>query len=447
MERLVGIIIALLALSIMMLIHELGHFIVGRKLGFKIDELMIFMGPVVWQTERKGIRYTLRLFPIGAAVQFAGEYEQADESEAGLAVAGGVTPPPKDPALFMNRPKRYRAAVLAAGSLANILSGILIFFLLFATTGYTIPVLNTVEAGTQAADAGLQAGDEIIRLAGERIYTSADASLALYFAGSDSDGISITVRRDGQEIEALLTPVLSTVYQVGISTQTTTDGRLEVVEISSWQNGGDPVFEEGDIILKVGDTEVTLDNFATELAPYQGAAAPITVFRQGQEQVIYSTSKAVATANSTGLALTVSHNVLRALPYSFQYGWSTIRGSFQAIGALISGKIAASDALSGPVGIVSMISDVVVESRINWGEKFLELLNMIALISLSLGFTNLLPIPLLDGNHLLLLAVEAIRGKALSAKVRNVISAIGLVIIIFLFAYGLYLDIGRILQG
>ncbi|MDD2214181.1 MAG: site-2 protease family protein, partial [Oscillospiraceae bacterium] len=320
MERLVGIIIALLALSIMMLIHELGHFIVGRKLGFKIDELMIFMGPVVWQTERKGIRYTLRLFPIGAAVQFAGEYEQADESEAGLAVAGGVTPPPKDPALFMNRPKRYRAAVLAAGSLANILSGILIFFLLFATTGYTIPVLNTVEAGTQAADAGLQAGDEIIRLAGERIYTSADASLALYFAGSDSDGISITVRRDGQEIEALLTPVLSTVYQVGISTQTTTDGRLEVVEISSWQNGGDPVFEEGDIILKVGDTEVTLDNFATELAPYQGAAAPITVFRQGQEQVIYSTSKAVATANSTGLALTVSHNVLRALPYSFQYG-------------------------------------------------------------------------------------------------------------------------------
>ncbi|NJP39932.1 RIP metalloprotease RseP [Oscillospiraceae bacterium HV4-5-C5C] len=446
MERLVGIIIALLALSIMMLIHELGHFIVGRKLGFKIDELMIFMGPVVWQTERKGIRYTLRLFPIGAAVQFAGEYEQPEDQTSGMTAADGVASA-KDPSLFMNRPKRYRAAVLAAGSLANILSGILIFFLLFATTGYTIPVLGTVEANTQAADSGLQAGDEIIRLAGERIYTSADASMALYFSGSDSEGIPITVRRDGQAIEAVLTPVMSTVYQVGISTQTTADGRLEVVGISSWQNGGDPVFEDGDIILKVGDTEVTLDNFATELAPYQGASAPITVFRQGKEQVIYSTSKAVETANSTGLVLTVSHNVLRALPYSFQYGWSTIRGSFQAIGALISGKIAASDALSGPVGIVSMISDVVVESRINWGEKFLELLNMIALISLSLGFTNLLPIPLLDGNHLLLLAVEAVRGKPLSARVRNVISAVGLVIIIFLFAYGLYLDIGRIIQG
>ena len=136
---LVGILTGLLVLSLMMLVHELGHYLAGRALGFKIEEFSIFMGPVLFEWERDGIRYNIKLLPIGASVSFAGELtDGADEPPT------SETPryAPDDPGLFYNRPRWRRAIVIAMGPLVNFLTAFLAFVVMFTTFGHTVPVLG-----------------------------------------------------------------------------------------------------------------------------------------------------------------------------------------------------------------------------------------------------------------------------------------------------------------
>ena len=269
MERIVGILIALLALGIMMTIHELGHYLTGRKLGFKIEEFMIFMGPVLWSWEKNGIKYSLRLFPIGAAVQFAGEMAGSDDNGEDTIQVSEDSPvyDKNDPGLFMNRPKRYRAVVLAAGSLANILSGVLIFALMFAFTGYITPDISRVPEGTQAHAAGLEVGDRIILSNEQKIKTNLDLSFSFNFLEAD-EAVDIQVEKlDGRVVDLTLLPEARRVYQVGITTDGSKD-EIHVLGVADWQNNNNPVFEIGDIILEVNGAAVdqnSLSSVVTEL--------------------------------------------------------------------------------------------------------------------------------------------------------------------------------------
>ena len=132
-----------------------------------------------------------------------------------------------------------------------------------------------------------------------------------------------------------------------------------------------------------------------------------------------------------------------AINQAFQWSWSIVKVTVRSIGKMFTGAIRPQDALSGPVGVVSMISDVVNDEQ-PLADKIYQLLWMFALISVSLGFMNLLPIPPLDGNHLVLIIIETIRGKPLSVKVQNLIGMIGIALIIMLALAGLFFDIMRL---
>ncbi len=456
MERLVGIVIALLALGIMMTIHELGHYLTGRKLGFKIEEFMIFMGPVLWSWEKNDIKYSLRLFPIGAAVQFAGEMEGVDDSEEESDSSNQVNDSGQpgdipaivydknDPGLFMNRPKRYRAVVLAAGSIANILSGILIFAMIFAFTGYVTPDISMVPADTQAAAAGLEAGDTVIRSNDQPVRTNLDLAFSTNLLGAE-DELLLTVRKaDGSIRELVLKPEARKVYQIGITTDSSQDV-IEILDVADWQNDGNPNLKVGDIILAINGEEVTQETLVKKLTALQGADAEFTILRNGEDITVRSTAREVDTFNDRGIVMTSVDGNPAAIPYAVKYSWSTLKTTIRSLLSIFKRQIAPQDALTGPVGIINVMSDVVTQESFNFGEKLASLANLVAIISLSLGFTNLLPIPLLDGNHLLLLLVEAVRGKQLSSRAQTVITITGLAIIIFLFAFGLYADVLRIL--
>ncbi|MHB8964075.1 MAG: site-2 protease family protein, partial [Saccharofermentanales bacterium] len=137
----------------------------------------------------------------------------------------------------------------------------------------------------------------------------------------------------------------------------------------------------------------------------------------------------------TGFSASVSESV--------KYSYSIIRLTFKSISMIFTGELKAKDSLSGPVGVVNLVGDVVNQDA-PWTEKIADLLWMFALISLNLGVFNLLPIPALDGSHLLLLGVEAVRRKRLSAKVQGTIVAVGFALIIGLAIMGLVFDIMRI---
>lgn len=465
MDGLLGIVIGILLLSLMMFLHELGHYVVGKKLGFKILEFNIFMGPVLFSFYRNGVKYSLRLVPIGASVQFAGEGEMgvdADTPRASWAPevetpSGKITSAwgeynskvlsgDDDPRLFYNRPKRSRAAVLLAGPFMNILSAFLAFIIIFNSLGYVLPVISKLSSDGQAVHAGLKVGDTIIELNGSSIRNHMDWNYAYLFIKPGEKTPVKYLDANGVEHESVFEPQAIQKKMLGIVRENLNAGAVRVVGVDPESNNGQPVLRAGDIILQVNGQDVNNENVSSVIDQASDNNIQLRILRGDAELELVTLAKVKPAFNSVGLSFTQKFDFLGSIPYAVNFSVSILKLTFSSIGQLIAGQIKAQDALSGPVGIVDTISGVVTQNKVDAMDKFMQLLQLFALISLSLGIMNLLPIPLLDGSHLLLIIVEAIRGKKLSMKAQTAISMIGLIIIFGLFAIGLYFDITRILS-
>ncbi|MGI6545677.1 MAG: RIP metalloprotease RseP [Fastidiosipilaceae bacterium] len=439
MNSLLGILVALVLIGLIASIHELGHYLTGRRLGFKVLSFQIFVGPTLVSWERGGIEYSIHLIPLGAAVNFAGEYEVKD-GEDGEEIVEST-----DSAVFGNRPKLSRAAVLLAGPFANILTGVLAFSLAFAIAGHAVPILSSIPPDSQAAETGLQEGDRILSVNGSAVDTDLDLASGLMFNGP-LDNTVLTVRREGEQMEMVLRPRKQTRPMIGISMSELSDGRVQVVEVMPESNRGDPVLSVGDIILTIAGTQVYINNISEVLESQGAKPFKLTVERKGQVSELEMRATEIESVNAIGLTLAESDSALTALPYSFRYGWSVLKMTGRSLGKLFIGELSPTETLSGPVGIVGVISEATTQTGVPLSAKVLNVLRLFALISLSVGFANLLPIPLLDGNRLLLILVEAIRGKKLSYKAQSVISVIGVAMILGLFALALYADISRLIN-
>ncbi|MEA4888428.1 MAG: RIP metalloprotease RseP [Clostridiaceae bacterium] len=426
-----GIVVGLIILSVMMIVHELGHYLTGRRLGFAIEEFAIFMGPVLFSWEKKGIKYSIKLLPIGASVRFAGEYLDNDEVDM-------------DPSHFYNRPKWARAIVISTGPALNLLSGVLAFFIMFASFGYTIPVIGQIQKGTQAAAAGLQTGDRILRADGEAIRTTLDYSGQEMFF-SDDQTVDLLVRgSDGQTRTAVLQPAVSDVYRLGIQIRVDNSLGTVIESVDADSNGGNPVLKANDILKAANGVPADdLNAFSAAVQASAGKTVEVTIQRDGQEMTVVTQPALTQVVNDRGITFQSQTAILPAIGQSFQWSWSIIKVTVRSIGLMFAGTVKPQDTLSGPVGVVSLISDVVTQEE-PLVDKIYQLLWMFALISVSLGFMNLLPIPPLDGNHLVLIGVEAIRRKRLSVKIQNLIGLVGIGIIVILALAGLYFDIMRL---
>ncbi len=167
MQQLIGIITALIILSLMLFLHELGHFIAGRKLGFRVEEFSIFMGPRLLSWEKNGVRYSLKALPIGASVQFAGEYPDEEEDYK------------MKPGDFYAQPVWARFITLLAGPFMNVLTAFLIFVIIFASLGFATTKVAELEEGSLAEQADLRPGEKIVRMNGSKIKCDFDLQIAL----------------------------------------------------------------------------------------------------------------------------------------------------------------------------------------------------------------------------------------------------------------------------
>ena len=426
-----GVVIGLIILSIMMIVHELGHFLTGRKLGFKIEEFSIFMGPVLFSWTRKNIKYNIKLLPIGASVRFAGEYSQDGTPE-------------DEPGHFFNRPKRARALVIATGPLLNLLSGVLAFLIMFSVFGYEMPTLFQVYEQTQAQEAGLEAGDKVVEIEGEKVRTTLDFRGRMAFIGND-EPVDVTVRTvDGDLKTVVLEPEYLTRYRLGVEAVKVPDGPGTVIQsVEENANNGNPVIEVGDVLLAVNGVAFEDDDFAQTVESSAGEPIIVTVDRDGVTLDLEMVATQYQDYLPRGIYFTASQQFGQAVSQSFLWSWSIVKVTLRSVGMIFAGTIEAKDTLSGPVGVVTMISDVVSQST-SLSDIIFQLLWLFALVSISLGFMNLLPIPPLDGNHLLLILFEAIRGKRLSERTQNAIGYAGLFLIIILAAMGLIFDVMRL---
>ncbi len=432
-----GILTGILLLSVIMILHEIGHFATGRKLGFKVEEFSLFMGPRLLSREINGTRYSLKLFPIGASCRFAGEEgEEDDQTAADLAVD-------RD-ARFFDRPRWARAIVLTAGAAMNYLSGVLVFFLMFAWFGFATNTVALIGAGSQAETAGLKVGDRVVAVDGARVGTQLDFVAQVMFLPPE-DAVTLTVETAGtrEMRDVVLNPVKSSTYRLGVTVDLGGEQPV-IMEVDPASNDGNPVLIKGDVLVSVnGVPYEQSDAFAAEVEQSQGAEVTVRVVRDGVTEDIRMRPVLMEYYNPQGIQFAAGTGVGRSAVEAFRYSWSIVRFTVKGISMMIAGQISARDNLSGPIGIVSMIGDVV-ETEQPLADKVYSLLSMFGLISVNLAFMNLLPIPPLDGNHLLLTGIEAIRGKRLSARVQTAISLVGFALLIGLAVLVVVFDVMRL---
>lgn len=221
------IIIAILIFSIIILFHELGHFLLAKANGIRVNEFCLGLGPRVFGITRGETVYSLHLFPIGGACIMEGEDEESDDSRA-----------------FGKKSVWARISVVAAGPLFNFLMAFVFAFILLCNTGYDLPVLSGVSEGYPAAEAGLEAGDTIVKINHSRIHFFRDISVYTQFHPGET--VTITYERDGERYETEITPKYNEefgYYMYGIqgSTERTFGSVLDtlgysVYEVKYWIN-------------------------------------------------------------------------------------------------------------------------------------------------------------------------------------------------------------------
>lgn len=405
----------IILLGFLILIHEAGHMIVAKWCKVKVNEFSIGFGPLIWKKQGKETLYSIRLIPLGGFCSMEGE-EQRSDSKGSFSQA--------------SIPKRM--AIVVAGATVNIIFGLVVYFILMSSTGnYISNEIDSTIDGYVAQEIGLQQGDKIIEMNGEKIKSKYDLDKITETATKDKE-FTIKIDRNGEEKEykTKLTEVQNKVTGLYI------DDDCKIITIDK----GSPAEKQGvkpnDVLIKINNEEINGDvNKAVSLIRQKGVGTVLLTVKRGNEEINIELTPDYESSFYLGVDLKeaentfVNHLIYGAVETS-DFGLSIIDNLKQ----LFTGRVGI-DQMMGPVGISEAVA------KTNGLQEFIYLL---ALISLSLGVTNLLPIPALDGGKLLILLIEAIRRKPLKQETEINIQLIGFSILIALSLYVSYNDILRI---
>jgi regulator of sigma E protease len=426
--------IGLLGLGLLAAAHEIGHFVVARALGVKVYELSIFVGPSLVNWKRNGTEYHIRLIPFGAYVRFS-EYDE--ESEA----------PPEASDELINQPRWKRLLVSVAGPVTNVLLGMIILAVLFSVSGFLTTRLDEIVEGSQMSETEAVAGDRIISVNGSRVYTLMDVQVDLsMISNTDTMRIGFQSETTGKMYEVQLIPTVKQVYMLGITRYIGLNdlNGWEVTYVDPNQNEGSPVIQVGDTILSVAGVSVDSPDIGNLIGGSEGDVLIVTVIRDGKEMDVDVKPFLADYTNDRGIYAQEGSGISETLREVFLYPVSLLRSTGTMIRSAFQEKVEPYNVLGGPVGMISVVSDVVDEPNQNFSEKAEQLTALAGVISIALAITNMLPLPGLDGNAIVLLAVEMIRGKKISYRTEQVINVIGFVIIVALVIFALASDIIRL---
>ncbi len=405
-------------LGFLIFIHEGGHFIVAKLCKIRVNEFAIGFGPVIFKKQGKETLFQLRLIPLGGFCNMEGE-EERSEVEGSFSKA--------------SIPKRI--AVVAAGGLVNIIFALLIYFTLMSCVGNNVSnVIDTVVPNYSAQTAGLRENDKILKIDGKKIKNKADLDEALErFNGNE---LSILIERDGKEQEIKLKPTEEKYNYTGIAVNATKDKLTEIAALYPDSPGEKQGLQVKDIIIAINDNPI--ENNAQKLVDYInlsiGKEIKFTVERNG-ENIDITIMPDVMSNYLLGVNLKMAeNNFINNIYYAFFDTGEFAISIVDNLRLLFSGGVSI-DQLMGPVGI----SDVVAQTN-----GLADFIYILALISISLGFTNLLPFPPLDGGKIVILLIEAIRRKPLKEKTEINIQLVGFIFLMSLMVYVTYNDILRI---
>lgn len=424
------IIIAIVIFSVVILIHELGHFLLAKKNRIVVTEFSLGMGPRLLSTVKNGTRYSLKAFPLGGSCAMLGE-----DAEDG------------QPGTFNSASVWGRISVVAAGPIFNFLLAFVLAVLIVGMRGYDPASIVEVNKGSAAEAAGLKAGDMITEYDGYHIDLSKDLTIYAYLNAPTEDAVNMKVMRDGKEQEITYKPDVNIRYLLGFNRTDTESMRVEsLIEGMPLAEVG---VQAGDVITSINGVALP-DGAAYEKYiaqhPLSDKPIDITYMRDGLEYDATLTPREYRTP-VLGFAYNGAYEAaegLNVLKYGMLEVKYFIRTTVLSLKELVTGQLGMKD-LSGPVGVVDAIGDTYEQSRSEGAMVvWINLLSMAVLLSANLGVMNLLPIPALDGGRLVFLIVEAVRRKPVNRQVEGMIHFAGLMLLMVLMVVVMYNDILKI---
>lgn len=417
-----------LGLALIIFVHELGHFLVAKAFGVRVVTFSLGFGKRLWGFRRGDTDYRISLVPLGGYVRMGGE--MLDERTG-------------DPREFLSKPRWQRVLIYLAGPLANIVLAVVLIAGLFVVgtpTDRNPPVIGTVEEGSPAAAAGLRTGDRILALGSEEITLWRDVDFAV--ATSPGRPLAVRYARDGEERTTTLVPeeVPRDGYGIAGFHPRLSPRITDLVADSRAAAAG---LERGDVIAAVDGQPV---HDVQEFIDYVGARpetqVAIAIRRDDRPLTLAVVPADVEGVGRIGVYVGYYQRlpVGAALVESVRFNADIIVKTVQVLGKLFSREIAPQSAVAGPVGIADSLGRAAEQG-------LLPLLFTIAILSTSIAFVNLLPIPMLDGGHITILAIESVLRSDLSLTVKERVAQVGFTMLMMLMAAALFFDLTRYLPG
>jgi len=436
----------LLGLSILVILHELGHFLAARAFGIKVEKFYLFFDAwnfSLFKFTYKGVEYGIGWLPLGGYVKIAGMIDESMDTEQ---MAG-----PPQPWEFRSKPAWQRLIVMLGGVTVNIILGVFIFWMLTLKYGETY-VPNTslkygIVPGKIGSKIGLKPGDKVIEANGKPIARFEDLISSKVLLGNTV----LTVDRNGQEATVKVPPtILNDISDYGIEEFVTPRSKFFVDTVKQGSFAAQAGLQHGDSILAVNKVPVPfLDLLHNEIQKYKNQQVDLLVKRKTDTMTLRTAVNKNATMGyldgKPGIVLghdsikeiTQKYGFTGSLPVGASKAWDLFSVNAQGIGKMIKGEVKPNKAISGPIAMARMFG-----SHVNW----VKFWSMVGLLSMALALMNLLPIPALDGGHAVFLIIEMIKGKPLSDKFLERAQLVGFVILITLMVFVFGNDITKVIK-
>ncbi|HBO91432.1 MAG TPA: RIP metalloprotease RseP [Acidobacteria bacterium] len=422
-------------LGVLVFVHEMGHYLMARRIGIRVLTFSLGFGPKLLTVRRGDTDYCISAIPLGGYVKMAGE--NPDDVRSGADDE------------FLAKTKWERFQVLIMGPTMNII----LAFVVMAVVLYQgadvpayeeqPPIVGYVMEASPAEQSGIRVGDLILRIGGRPVQTWEELFVTVMPRAERE--LEVVLRRGLQEVTIQVTPEAQTQFQVG---------DLGVVPIMQPQIlnvlTGDPADLAGirprDVITAVNGEPITRDNpFVETINANADVALMLTVVRGGQTLKIEVTPALRGNVGLIGVELspfevrTIEPGPLQAIQMSFEknYAWSGL--IFQTLGGLLTSETSPKQ-LVGPLGIAQLSGGAAQIGMV-------ALFTLMAMISLNLGILNLLPIPVLDGGHIFIMALEGLSRRDFSVRIKEKIQLAGFVVLLMLMVTVIYNDLTRINWG
>lgn len=442
----------IIAIGILVTFHEFGHFWVARRLGVKVVRFSIGFGKPLWKhTSKAGTEYVIAMIPLGGYVKMLDETTEENINPADLQFA------------FNQKSVWRRMLIVLAGPAFNFIFAIFAYWLIFSI-GMTVvaPILGEMQSQSIAAKSGLQNGDEILTVDGQSVNDWHDVNFALvskigetgtvlitYKSLKSNDIYSATLNLSDWKVDQKKPDLLGSLgfnpYYPDIPAVL-----AKVIPDSAAAKAG---LQPQDTILKIANQPIkNWEQMVPVLNHHVNKPTQIEVLRNGKLISLTLTPEAVKNADGLISAkigvqsgfVKWPENLLRTVRYPFfkagaeavKSTWNITSLSFQMLYKMITGKISARS-ISGPIGIAE-------GAGYSAQLGFNVYLTFLALISISLGVINLLPVPMLDGGHFLYYVIELLRGKPLSLKTQMLGMRLGLLLLFSLMLLAVFNDVSRL---